>query len=165
MLIRFIDVIIHRSMKKYLIFSLLFLLVLAQSCEKEGKCGETNISQAGSRESHNMGLNCMNCHKSGGEGEGCFKAAGTVYDSLLTTPKSSGTIRLYSGPNGTGSVVATIAVDAKGNFHTTDEINFGSGVYPSVTNASGQTNYMSSSITQGACNSCHGISNDRIWIN
>ena len=144
----------------------LFVLLSIPSCNKDGEggCGETNISQNGSNRSHNMGQNCMNCHKSGGPGEGCFNAAGTVYDSLLSTTRPNGTIKLFTGPNGSGTVAATIEVDARGNFHTTDNINFGSGLYPSVTGSSGQIRYMSTPVTQGACNGCHGVSNDRIWV-
>lgn len=142
-------------------------LLAIPSCnkEEEGGCGETNISQNGSNRSHNMGQNCMNCHKSGGPGEGCFNAAGTVYDSLQTSTRANGTIRLYTGPNGTGSLAATIQIDGRGNFHTTDNINFGSGLYPAVVGSSGEIRYMGSTINQGACNSCHGVSNDRIWVN
>lgn len=140
----------------------LFLgLLLINSCEKHG-CGPTNISATNSHESHNMGQNCMNCHINGGEGKGCFLAAGTVYDNTASNIYANATVRLYSQPNGAGSIVATIQGDAKGNFYTTANIDFGSGLYPSVTNSSGQTMYMSSSTTTGACNSCHGVSQAKI---
>ena len=56
-----------------------------------------------------------------------------------------------------------IQVDGKGNFYTTETIDFGEGLY---TLAEGNTNteHMNSKITSGQCNSCHGISTDRIWI-
>ena len=142
-------------------FSLSVALLLINSCEKRG-CGTTNISKTNGHESHNMGENCMNCHKSGGEGKGCFLAAGTVYNNAGTSIFANATIRLYSQPNGAGSVVATIQGDAKGNFYTTDNIDFGNGLYPSVTNSSGQTSYMSSTISTGACSSCHGVSQAKI---
>ncbi len=112
-----------------------------------------------------MGQNCMNCHVNGGEGKGWFVAAGTVYKPNLSTTNPNNTIYLYTGPNGTGILKATIEGDAKGNFHTTEDIDFGSGLYPSVKNAANDIQYMSSSITQGACNSCHGVSQDKIWNN
>jgi hypothetical protein len=59
-------------------------LIVFNSCEKEEACDEDNISEQGDDESHNMGQNCMQCHKLGGEGEGCFVVAGTVYDTLST---------------------------------------------------------------------------------
>ena len=73
-------------------------MVSMQSCEKEKGASVTNISAAGKTESHNMGQNCMNCHKSGGEGEGWFNAAGTVYNEAGTATLKSGTVEQGS-PN------------------------------------------------------------------
>ena len=107
----------------------------------------------------------MNCHKQGGSGEGWFNVAGTVYKSDLSTTNPNNTVYLYTGPNGTGTLKATIEGDAKGNFHTTESIDFGNGLYPVVKNSNNDTQYMSTSITQGACNSCHGVTEDKIWNN
>ena len=79
-----------------------------------------NISSTHDDESHNMGQNCLNCHKSGGSGEGWFSLAGTVYDSLKTATLPNSTVKLYSGPNGTGSLIGIIEVDGLGNFYTTN---------------------------------------------
>lgn len=128
------------------------------SCEKEGKCGESNISYSGSVKSHNRGQNCMQCHKSGGEGEGCFVVAGTVYDTLSINNLTSGKIELYTGPDGTGNLVHTIQVDSKGNFYTTENFDI-AGLYPVLTGPSGSKFYMGSSLTSGQCNSCHSSSN------
>jgi len=153
---------LQRNSFYYLLFAgLAFFLI--QSCEKEGKGkNETNISAHGLNKSHNMGQNCMNCHKSGGEGEGWFNVAGTVYDSLKSQTYANATIHLYTGPNGSGTLKYTILGDAKGNFYTTESIDFGSGLYPVVAGAQG-TQYMSTSITAGQCNSCHGVSTSRLW--
>lgn len=141
------------------------LMIVAQSCEKGGE-NETKISQHNETESHNNGQNCMNCHKSGGQGEGHFNVAGSVYDSLLVAHKPNGTIKLYTGPDGTGALKYTIEVDGKGNFYTTDAIDFGSGgLYPSIVGTSGQQRFMSSATVTGACNSCHNISEAKIWVN
>jgi hypothetical protein len=136
-------------------------LVSFNSCEKNGRCNEDNVSKSGGDDSHNMGQNCMQCHKTGGEGEGCFVVAGTAYDSLGTKTLSSGKIELYTGPNGTGDLVHTIQIDSKGNFYTTDNFNY-SGLYPSITGPSGQKQFMGSTIFSGQCNSCHGTSTDKI---
>ena len=104
----------------------------------------------------------MNCHVQGGDGEGWFVLAGTVYDSLKTSTLPNSTVKLYSGPNGTGNLVATIEVDGLGNFYTTNSINFGSGLYTSATGNT-TTKHMNTAITTGNCNSCHGGSVDRIW--
>ncbi len=115
-----------------LTFVLLGLLVI-NSCRKEsGDSKETKISSAGSNNSHNMGQNCMTCHKSGGQGEGVFTIAGTVYDSLKTSTLATSTIKLYTQPNGTGTLKYTIQVDGKGNFYTTENIDFGAGLYPAA---------------------------------
>jgi hypothetical protein len=68
---------------------------------------------------------------------------------------------LYTGPNGTGTVVATLSVDNKGNFYTSEQINFGSGVYPSYSDGS-NTKYMGSTTSIGQCNSCHGVTTGKI---
>lgn len=142
-------------------------ILAALGCEKEDKehgCGDTNISHHGAHESHNHGQNCMSCHRDGGGGEGCFTVAGSVYDSLGTGTAPNGTVRLFTGANGTGSLRATIEVDAKGNFHTTDGVDFSGGLYPVLVGSGGDAHHMSDAITSGACNSCHGQSTDRITV-
>ena len=139
------------------------MLISFSSCKKdENEENETNISSNYDNESHNIGENCMNCHISGGSGEGWFNVAGTVYDSTKTNTYPNIQIKLYTERNGMGDLVKTVEVDAKGNFFTTEDIDFGQGLYPA---AEGNliTKYMHSSITSGACNSCHGVSTDRVW--
>lgn len=133
-------------------------------CEKKGKCGSTNISSSGSTKSHNFGQNCLNCHKSGGEGDGCFSVAGSVSNSSLTSPLSSGTVKLYTAADGGGTLKYTIQIDAKGNFHTTESIDV-TGLFPAVTGSDGTPHYMGSSLSSGACNSCHGVSTGSLWGN
>ena len=144
-----------------IIVSVSFLLLA--SCEKKG-CGETNISSAGQDESHNMGQDCMNCHHDGGNGEGCFIIAGTAYNqSSQLYPNVS--VKLYTQPNGGGELVLTLTGDENGNFFTTESVNFAGGLYPAVTGQSGVTSFMSGSVSQGACNSCHGANDDKIRVN
>jgi hypothetical protein len=139
------------------------ILVFSQSCSKENENGsETKVSTYTSNKSHNMGQNCMSCHKQGGSGEGWFNVAGTVYDSLLTNTYPKATVNLYTGPNGTGTLKYTLQVDAKGNFYTTGNIDLTGGLYAAV-QGTGTTKYMSASLTSGQCNSCHGVANDKIW--
>jgi len=85
-----------------------------------------------------------------------------VYDSLLTTPIANRTIKLYTGPNSTGTLIKTIQVDGRGNFYTTEAIDFSSGLYPSVQGNS-TTKHMGSSLSNGSCMSCHGVSTSKIW--
>ncbi len=146
-------------MKKLFIATALLAFFTA-SCEKEEN--ETNISYHNTSKSHNTGVNCMNCHKSGGEGEGIFQAAGSVYDSLLASPYANATIKLYTGPNGTGTLKATIDGDLLGNFFTTNTIDFSTPLYPAVAGST-TIKYMSTPITTGACYSCHSVTTSRIW--
>jgi len=148
----------ERRIKTLLVVFSLIMLVMV-SCEENN---ETKISKYNSSDSHNAGLNCMTCHTQGGEGEGRFEVAGTVYESNRTTTFPNATVRFYSGPNGTGDLKYTIQVDALGNFYTTEGISFGSGLYVSV-EGDQQTNHMPSSLTTGACNSCHGGQTGKIW--
>ncbi len=139
------------------------LFIIFQSCNKEiENNNETKISSQGTDNGHNMGQNCMNCHKPGGAGEGVFTIAGTVYDSLKTNTFPDATVKLYSGPNGTGTLKYTIMANASGNFYTTQNLDFGIGLYPSVQGPK-TTMFMPTAITTGQCNSCHGVSADKIW--
>jgi mono/diheme cytochrome c family protein len=135
-------------------------LVAFQSCEDEEN--ETKISSYNSDESHKAGQNCMICHVSGGDGEGWFTVAGTVYESELTSVLPNATVKLYTEANGAGDLIATVEVDGKGNFYTTKVIDFGTGLYTLV-EGNTTTKNMYSKITSGKCNSCHGVSIDRIW--
>ena len=153
-------------MKKKFIITIgiiLSLVIVFTSCDEDGN--ETLISSHYDNESHNNGKNCMSCHKSGESGEGWFTVAGSVYDSLKTSPLPNGTIRLYSETLGSGTLVKTIDVDGKGNFYTTEKVDFAEGLYVSITGSSGNIKNMYSSISTGQCNSCHGVSTDRIWVN
>jgi cytochrome c553 len=146
------------------LFVFMVLLTTMQSCTEDGY-GSVKNSTSGSNASHNAGRNCMDCHKPGGGEAPQWKVAGTVYNDALTATNPNATVKLFTGPDGTGTLVATLQVDAKGNFYTTNNVNFSAGLYPSVAGATA-TNSMSSSITTGACNSCHdGVSRSRIWVN
>jgi mono/diheme cytochrome c family protein len=152
-------------MKRIVIFILLPLGfgLLFFSCEKEGACDEYNVSQSNGSKSHNFGNNCMQCHQSGGEGEGCFVAAGSVKNAALTAPATSGQVEFYTLPNGGGTLKYTVQIDAKGNFYSTEAMTL-TGLYPAIKNATG-TMYMGSALSSGACNSCHGNSTGALYAN
>jgi hypothetical protein len=105
--------------------------------------------------SHNFGRNCLQCHG--------FSAAGSV-------AKASGagntgtTVRLTTAPNGGGSVIATLRTDGTGNFYTSQSISYANGLYAEMTGAGGTTVAMKAAITNGGCNSCHGVSTTRLTI-
>lgn len=151
---------------KTLTTALLSLLIITLvSCEKKEGRNETKISNNNSGESHKNGENCMHCHKNGGDGEGWFTIAGSVYTSDQLSPAANGIVRIYSGPDGTGNILATIEVDALGNFFTTQSIDVSGGAYTSVQSTGGSEIFMDGKITSGACNSCHGLSENKIWVN
>ena len=148
---------------KLLLFSgVLFFWGIFISCKKEKTRGETNISAHNESRSHNAGQNCMDCHSEGGDGTGWFTVAGTVYKSDKTSVFSNTTVKLYTGKNGGGKLKYTIDGDELGNFFTTEQVNFGNGLFPAVTGING-TRFMSFSIKTGQCNNCHGVSQDVIW--
>ena len=147
------------------ILSIMFVLI---SCENEDNDdyseNEVKISTFNDDDSHKNGQNCMNCHSSGGSGEGWFNVAGSVYDSSKTNPYPNAMVKLYSEPNESGVLVKLIEVDGKGNFYTTESVDFGSGLYVSVTDTNGNSKVMNSPIPTGQCNSCHGSSISNIWV-
>jgi hypothetical protein len=145
-------------------FGLGVIMLFFMSCEKENNCHEENNSASGENESHNFGMNCMNCHTSGGEGEGCFIAAGSAVDSNLLSHLTGGMVKFYTEPNGAGTMKYSIPIDANGNFFSTESISV-SGLFPSITGPSGLEYFMSSSPASGACNSCHGVSTNKLWAN
>ena len=148
-----------RSNTIYLIISGI-LTLLMNSCTSESDY--KNISDYLSVRSHNMGMNCMNCHNENGTGDGWFEIAGTVYDSSQINTYPGATVKLYTGPNGSGTLVYTIEVDTKGNFHTTEMIDFSGGLHPVVVGNAGSKS-MTSTISIGDCNSCHGNTTNKIW--
>lgn len=159
----YINLIPISLMKLHYLIIILITFILITSCEKENE-NETKISQNNTDESHNFGQNCMECHVSGGSGEGWFTLAGSLYNSSQTNAYPNGNAKLTSGPNGSGTAVKTIEIDSKGNFYTTENIDFGSGLYVGVFGVNGEQKFMSSRIANGNCNSCHGYTTDKIWI-
>lgn len=147
------------------IMLLMLLCIVLISCNKEDPLpgNVTNISQNGLLKSHNMGQNCMRCHVEGDRGKGWFNVAGTVFDSLGVNTYPNATIKLYTGPNGTGIVKYTIEVDANGNFYTTEEIDLTIGLYASV-EGNKIKNYMGEQLMSGKCNNCHNLQSNRIWV-
>jgi hypothetical protein len=129
-------------------------------------CNKTMNSQPENYESHHEGDNCMRCHKKGGHSVGRFTVAGTVYDSQQQVTIPNPVVKLYTAPNSGGTLVVTIYGDGKGNFYTTESIDFSVGLYVVVSGKDAtSTSPMASSITDGACNSCHGSTTGKIFLN
>ena len=151
-------------MKNQIVIFLFSLLFVLGACEKEEGENEYMVSENFSDESHNTGQNCMECHFAGGSGEGWFTVAGSVYDGELDQPIANGVIELSTEPQSNGSIIATIEIDEKGNFYTTEAINITGGLYATVESQKGSKAYMITEVTNGSCNSCHGSSTDKIWV-
>lgn len=163
----------NKTIKQYfmknrkVIFLLSFLLFgFLISCDKEDEGENKDLSSRYSEnESHNAGQNCMSCHKSGGPGERWFTVAGTVYNSSETAVYPNATVKLYTGPNGSGTLVKTIEVDGKGNFYSTADINFANGLNITVKGTTGNKNKRASLVTTGQCSSCYGSGTGKISVN
>lgn len=123
----------------------------------------TLISEYDGILSHQSGDNCQICHTDGGTGKGWFNAAGTVYDSTQQHTYANANVNLYDGIHATGNLIAKIEVDSFGNLYTTESIEFGTGLYVEVVGKS-ITAKMGGRITSGACNKCHGVITNRIWV-
>ena len=137
-----------------------FVLLLVIGCSEDKPI--SNISKSNEDQSHNMGQNCMTCHKDNGSGKGIFIVAGTVYTSDFSATNPNATIYLTSQENGNGEVLATIEVDKKGNFFTTEQIIL-TNAFPYITNSNNESIYMSTAASTGQCNSCHGVSTSKIY--
>ena len=144
-------------------FCFAIIAIIFSSC-KHGCGGASEASQYNSNNSHYSGLNCFNCHSGTGEGTSCFAVAGTVFDKNKSGTKSNPTVRLYSKPDGAGVLIKTIEGDELGNFYDGNADGLGVRFYPVVISPNGSIQKMLEPITTGACNSCHGITTDRIWV-
>ena len=107
----------------------------------------TTTGGTSGRTSHNAGRDCTTCHS--------FTLAGTAYRTDGATVYAGATIKLTSGSNGGGTVLATLSSDASGNFYSSTPVSFGSGVFVSASGTTGTTRSMTAAITSGACNRCH----------
>lgn len=144
---------------------ILFALFIFSSCERDDDNEhESLISKNGYDESHNIGENCMQCHQSGGSGEGLFTLAGSVYHEVSGDGYANGIIKLTDEADGQGNSIKEIEIDAKGNFYTTEQIDFGNGLYVTVYGTEGEELSMTSKITGGSCNNCHGNTTGRIEL-
>ncbi len=120
-------------------------------------------SATGLDESHKHGQNCMECHNPGGSGEGVFTVAGSIFDADRSTPYPRGTVELDPVLAGTGAAYV-LEVDGKGNFYTTDPLDFSQGLYVRFVDDTVKIQ-MAAKITSGACSTCHGHTVEVISVN
>lgn len=142
-------------MRKVFSILLIGLITVLFACEKEDDGEEVGGQSTAAGTSHNTGKNCMSCHQ--------FTAAGSVYNKALSSGFTGAVVKLTTQANGAGTVLGTFTVNKSGSFYTSSSINYGTGIYVSVTGSPGSTKYMSSPITTGACTSCHGSSTSKVW--
>ena len=111
-------------------------------------------SAAGGTTSHNQGQSCMQCHQEHGPGRGRFTVAGTLHDAT-GKPTSGGAVTLSASPS--GPAVATLSVDALGNYFTTKDVGLDAkSLFVAVEGAGGvDKNAMPFPTLSGACNHCH----------
>jgi hypothetical protein len=128
--------------------ALLAVTTLWVACENEG-----NENEGGAN--HNVGMDCLACHKIGGGGKGVFTAGGTVFQAGTSTGAAGVSIKLYTAADHSGTPVASFTSEVSGNFHSQSTIDFGTGLYVTITSATGSSSMMTP-VTSGACNSCHG---------
>lgn len=150
---------------KMFLIALTALIWTACSEKQEDPVPKSIYSVNGGTSSHNNGEICQNCHVTGGAGKYDFIVAGSVFKSDTVTPSPNGILYFWSEQGGTGELVATLEVDANGNFFTTFSILPGEGAYPQMRGVSGDVRNMPIPASTGACNSCHGVNEKPIWIN
>ncbi|MBE0649164.1 MAG: hypothetical protein IH596_15435 [Bacteroidales bacterium] len=152
---------------RYIVTIAAVLLLFYSGCSKnEDPSPSTAVySVNGGTTSHNNGQICLSCHKAGGTGTYNFIIAGSVFKPNLSTPSPNGVLYFWSKPGGTGELVATLQVDANGNFFTTSSLLPAEGAYPQMNGVSGSVKAMPIPAFTGDCNSCHGVNEDPIWIN
>lgn len=166
---------VHQITNKKIAFVITLLTCMSigiSSCSHYDEITKNPVSSRhGDDESHNPGRNCMECHRSGGQAveffdtEKMWNIGGTVFNADGVTPNPNGTVYLYTQANGQGELKYTFEVDANGNFYTNQIIDFRQGLFPYVTGGFGGSAHMSTALTSGACNSCHGVTTPRITIN
>jgi hypothetical protein len=139
-----------------MVLALMAGIVIWNSCEKEADDPENEAN-------HNVGNDCLMCHKAGGGGEGIFTAAGSVFKAGTTIGATGAVIRLYTTADFSGTPVASMTSVVGGNFYTKSPINFGSGLYVRITSSTGASS-MISPIVNGSCNSCHGSVTGKISV-
>jgi len=155
---------VSRHVRGVLQMSLLLVMtvMLASGCGGGGNSGSDSDSEStstlGDNDSHRSGQNCQSCHRPGGDGDGVFTIAGTVFDgNNPTVVKPNVIVRLFALPDQSSALIKEIEVDAKGNFYTTAAIPFGTGLFAVVVDGTMSSPFMTAPVTasDGACNSCH----------
>lgn len=150
-------------MRNNFVCSLIIILFIITSCKKDNAGGGSKSSAYGGTESHNVGKACLGCHNTGGGNDFWWTVAGTVYKTGETDLNPNSAVYLFSGRQPDGKLLLTLQVDSKGNFYTTQNIDFSKGLFPAVKSISGDVRYMPDSAVSGNCNDCH-VAGKRIVV-
>lgn len=154
--------------KSILILAPLFVLLgfIFQSCNHYDEIMKNGEESSVNGNSHNAGRNCMSCHndQSNEASEKWWYVGGTVYDDDHKVAGTSGSIELWTQPNRQGEMLYKLPVDKSGNFYTQKIINFKGGFYPVFVGNNNKTKEMTTKTTVGACNSCHGVTEEQIEV-
>ena len=116
--------------------------------------------------SHNAGQNCLSCHKKGGSGSSyaVFTLAGTAYQANGKA-QSNAKIKIFD--HNSNNITLCLTTNKLGNFYTTQAIaglaTLGKDVM--AEGPTGGLHTMTSTLTSGACNSCHGVTAAKILAN
>jgi hypothetical protein len=132
----------------------LALTIVTAACGGSSTSAPTSPGTGGGSSpsaSHNAGQDCLRCHRDFGVAGTVYRADGSAY--------SGATVRLTTAASGGGSVILSVTTDASGNFHTSQSVGFGSGLFADVAGTGGARRSMEAAVTSGACNSCHDASN------
>jgi hypothetical protein len=159
---------VHKTIKSFIgyTFILIMVFVVVQSCSHYDEIQQNGMESTADGDSHNAGRNCMSCHhEAGNEAYGLWwYIAGTAFKDDHHVANSGGTVELWTQPNRNGEHLYTLKIDRSGNFYTQKIINFKRGFYPVLISPNGDIKAMTTQITEGACNSCHGITENVIEI-
>jgi cytochrome c553 len=148
---------------------MVLVVVFTFQCSHYDELQKNGRESSASGGSHNVGQDCMSCHNQHGneaitEG-GWWNIAGSVFSDDGDAPFSNAKIELWSKPDREGTLYYTLEVDQNGNFYTEKIVKYNGSCFPVVVNLeTGDYESMSSAYRSGGCNSCHGVSTDRIYV-
>lgn len=154
--------------KRSIICAIVVAIIFTQGCSHYDEIMKNGKESTADGTSHNPGRNCMQCHhdasNEASEENKWWYFAGTVFDKG-TPAASSGHIELWTGPGRSGKLLYKASVDRSGNFYTARIFSFEGGFYPVFVSNTGALKEMTTKTTEGACNSCHGVSEPQITVN
>lgn len=131
------------------------------ACSHYDELQQNGTVSSAAEQSHNAGEDCMRCHHDADNeaSERWWNIAGTVYRPGGAFASAAGTVQLWTGLRGTGTLLCSLPIDRSGNFYTEKIIDLKGGYFPIVI-AGSDTFAMSEKVTgtdqYKSCNNCHG---------